>query len=144
MCTVSKRERQFDKWHPFHAYTGAPGPAGGCNQSYSKLCPKWKNPYLCDAIDLPTTLVTPLNPHLVTHFGPLVGGPAELGSADVSQKLPRFTFSGFPLSDSMEEEGGFVAIEEAASPWGHGAMTILTMQILDGKLRAGHHTFHRS
>ena len=22
MCTVSKRKRQFDKWHPFHAYTG--------------------------------------------------------------------------------------------------------------------------
>ena len=22
MCTVSRWERQFDKWHPFHAYTG--------------------------------------------------------------------------------------------------------------------------
>ena len=28
MCTVSRWERQFDKWHPFRAYTGRGG--GGC------------------------------------------------------------------------------------------------------------------
>ena len=44
----------------------------------------------------------------------------------------------------MEEKAGLVATEEASSPWGHGAIAILTMQILDRRRSAGQHTFHRS
>ena len=38
----------------------------------------------------------------------------------------------------------FVAIEEASLTWGHVAMVIPTMQILDVKRSAGHQILHRS
>ena len=71
---------------------------------------------------------------------------AELRSADDSQKLSRFTFSGLPPLQTAFFHGkkGGVAIAKASSLWGHGAMAILTMRILDGKPSAGHHTCHRS
>ena len=115
--------------------------ARGCDQSCAQCCARiGKALYMCGIIDLPETLVTPLN----SHFGPALWAaswsPAGAQTRSSVPEIAQVHFSGFPLSDILFD-GKKGAIEEASSPWGHGAMAILTLEILDGKRSAGHHNF---
>ena len=138
VCAECSTSWGGNKWDQSGSLGGGPG--GG-----TKVVPKVEKPFIY-AVDLASRKLwsRPWTPTLVPHFGRPLGGPR---GASISSRVPeiaQFCLNRFPPSGSpsfKEDKAGLVAIKVVSSPWGHEAMVILTVQILDGKHRAGHHTF---
>ena len=108
-----------------------------------KLCPKRKTLYLCDRFGLQETLVLPLNPTLVPHFGRPLGGPRRAWISSRVPEIAQFSLSCFPpqkAPPSRKTKPDLLPLKSIITlgTWGDGHSH---NENLDGKRSAGRHTF---